>query len=465
MPTNTHRDTYRQQAIDAFREAGTIRGAARLLRANGHPFPSRQWITSCLDGAGIPRGGEATVDRGGSPVGLDVEDLKTQILGFVESVVAKQSKPVTFKAAEPEPEDPIATERERQDRVRGLRHERELVKDIAGEQSLRAYLTALIRDVVEPIAPPPPLPSLPPSKGASVETMVLCLSDWHAYEVVKRERVQNMNQYDAPTFARRAKRVVSEAVKIKDRMEAGGGWRVPKCVVSLNGDFVSGTIHEVERHSDAPDVIRAVYGCAVTLSLALRDLAPHFDLVECFATSGNHGRLPDARKMQAKDPCRNWDTMIYLIAEAMLRDVPTIKFYIPDSYVCSFDIGSKRFVQYHGHSIKSWNSIPHYGISRWTRNVQALRSLTGENVHYWLLAHFHADSSMPAPGGKTYINGSLIGGTEFSINELGACDPPCQKMFFVSDPIGVNSEWTLYGEVAGEKPGASYPVCPWERNG
>lgn len=373
-------------------------------------------------------------------------------------------RPRRVLPAPPPVADPIEAAQQRLAQQRLLQHERDLVFDLAGERSLREELRRLAVETARKLPPPPPYRPGRAAAGASRETALLVLSDWHAYEVVKKERVQGFNEYNAAVFARRARRVIDVALSIRERMEAGGGWKVDDCVVCCNGDFVSGTIHDVERHSDAPNVVAAAYGCAVVLALALRDVAAKFARVEVFCTSGNHGRLPDQKKMSAKDPTRNWDTLIYLIAESMLADCPNVKFFIPDSYVLSFEVGSKRFVQYHGHGIKSWNQIPHYGIGRWTRGVQALRSKTLEPVDYFLISHFHSESSMPTSGARTFINGSLIGGTEFSVNELGVCDAPVQKLLFVSDPIGVNSEWAIYGEVAGEAYPHSYPVAPWNRD-
>ncbi len=738
--------------------------------------------------------------------------------------------------------DDVEEARVRLERARILAQENKLLHDVAGEKSLRQALTQLMRDTAK-VIPAPPSYVAPKSPSAVTETVLLHLSDWHAYEEVKKHRVQGLNEYNAEVFARRVPRIVDQVIARKKRMEGGRVWRLPELVVACNGDFVSGTIHDAERHLDAPNICLAAYGCGMTLSLAARDLAAHFEQVTFVCTSGNHGRLGDQRKPNPKDPTRNWDTLIYLFAEAALRDCKNVRFIIPDSYVASYNIGSKRFVQYHGHSIKcfpvetqvqadwaswksigdfvvgdpvingrgvsslvtgvhrypydgklvnvkvanlpgpafsctpthkirvlksqwlegdanvpepewlparllgigdfvaiprpkltcdlhavptacregetpdhfndkpiaeylpadaefgeilglyagdgsvsaqhqvevclgleerewveqyrdqierllgerptvlpmhdrnahrvmlyhkrfgrvlkrlvcglsrqrylhpdvfrmpketlrgvlrgwlkadghgyhrdgkytylfgdsvsyqlawqmfwiaaalgyrpglrrtytrksvygfwayrltfygneaaelgletrvkmrdqrppnlpsqrisyltddfyylpiteieqvpykgevvdlsveddssfivggcsvhnSWNNIPHYGIGRWTRNNQAMRSLSNAPVDYYLIAHFHSDSAIPSPRGKTFINGSLISGTEYSIEELGACEPPMQQMLIVSDPIGVTDVVPIYGEIAGEPPGRSYPVYPWER--
>jgi hypothetical protein len=167
--------------------------------------------------------------------------------------------------------------------------------------------------------------------------------------------------------------------------------------------------------------------------------------------------------MQQKDPTRNWDTMIYLVAQASLRNVPNISFTIPDAYAVSYDIYGHTFLQYHGHDIKGWNSIPHYGIQRYTRNNNALRARTAKVIDYFLISHFHTDSAMPAGGGSNvFVNGSLIGGTELSMNVFGEMDVPKQKLLFVNQTVGVTSQWTVLGEVPHEKYTGTYTAKPWE---
>jgi len=207
---------------------------------------------------------------------------------------------------------------------------------------------------VAPRIPAPPA-YVPPAESpdASVETIFNLWSDWHAYEIVKGERVLGLNEYNADEMGKRVKRIVNSCLSIKARMERGGGWRFPRCVVGCNGDFVSGTIHEVERHSDAPSVIQAVYGTGLTLAAALRDLSPHFEKIDVYCTSGNHGRLPDARRMQQKDPSRKLGHRDLPVRQDGPHDVPNITFHIPDSYVVLYDIEGWRFLQTHGHDIKS----------------------------------------------------------------------------------------------------------------
>lgn len=358
------------------------------------------------------------------------------------------------------PPDPVVEEQERLNRRRQLSEERDLLKAVAGERSLRAFLESLVRDTAQRFDPPPrykPPASVP---GAVEETLVLMLSDWHAYEEVKAERTRGFNAYDAATFGRRVKRVVDAAISIKQRMERGKGWRFPRLIVSENGDLISGTIHELERHSDAPGVVHAAFGCARVLGQAIRDLSAHFVDVEVFCTPGNHGRFGDAKRMQQKDPWRSWDTLIALFAREKLDDCPNVRWHIPDAYSVAFDVYGWRFLQTHGHDVKSWNSIPWYGLNRLVGNINALESARGAVINHYLFGHFHTAASLPHAAGESFINGSLIGANEFAINALGKADKPCQWLLGVHPEHGVTHRWPL---IALAEPDAEgYNVKPWE---
>jgi hypothetical protein len=343
--------------------------------------------------------------------------------------------------------DPVAEAQARREHVKALREEREELEAVAGERSIRATLETIASAVAKQFDPPPPYrPPARKNRKPSVETMVQHFSDWHGGEVVKAESVRDFNHFDKNVLRTRATTVAEAHLTIKEMMEAGGGWRFEKLVLALNGDFVSGTIHELEKHGDHENVVWAVYETSMVLAESIRQLAAAYPEVEIFCTSGNHGRLPDARRVQQKEPTRSWDTVVYLFAREHLRLMRHVKWWIPNSYTAAFEVYGWRFLQTHGHDVKSWNSIPFYGLNRLVTNINALESGRGTPIHYWLFGHFHTSSSLPHATGEMHVNGSLIGGTEFSVNALGKADRPQQFMCGVHPEKGLTGKWSLYAE-------------------
>jgi hypothetical protein len=369
---------------------------------------------------------------------------------------AKEEQPEVETATPPdELEDAI----QKIAKQRDIRREREVLMAVAGEKSFRAYLADLMHDVAPRISPLPQAATPKFQDDTSHETMAHLWSDWHAFEEVKASRVMGFNEFTGRILCERTRRIVLTGLSIKNRMERGGGWLFRNAVIGLNGDFISGTIHELERHSDASNVIVAAFSTGLLLGYAIRELAAHYEHVEINCTSGNHGRLPDARKVQQKDPTRSWDTAIYLYAMTALRDIKNITWHIPESYFAMYKIEGWQVLQFHGHDIKAWNSIPHYGIDRFGRNTQALFNSRKERIDYFLVSHFHTSSGVQAAGGETFINGSIIGGNEFSVGALGKADKPSQWMFTVHPEHGMAFRMPIMGN--GLKPVQPYEIEAW----
>jgi hypothetical protein len=345
------------------------------------------------------------------------------------------------KGERPRVTDPIEQAKKRAEQDAQRREHVEAVKELAFRSTLRDCLS----EVAKTLEPPPAYRPIKSVRGEVVETMLLHLSDWHADELVRAENVFGLNEYSRSVMDRRIAKVVASTVEIKSRLESGG-YRFPTLVVAANGDMVSGTIHEVERHTDGPNILRTALRCATSLAAAIRDLSGSFERIHVFGTSGNHGRLGDAKKVQTKDPTRSWDYLIYEYAAALLKDCPNVTVECPDSWAVMYELEGKLFYQGHGHFVKSWNSIPFYGINRMTSRLGAVIAKHFRPVDYWLFGHFHVHGSIENAGGEYLINPPLIGPQEFGVHSFGDAVPPGQSLFGVHQKYGITHRWRLAAE-------------------
>lgn len=314
------------------------------------------------------------------------------------------------------------------------------------ELSFRDHVSTLLADRIKSLPPAPVPPRVAKFTDAEcVESMVLSLSDWHFAEIIRPDGVFGLNKYNRDIGIERAYRIANKTVAIKERLE-NGGWKFPLIVVCCNGDMVSGTIHEIENHTDASSIVDATLQCGQTLANTIRILAGKFERVQVFCTSGNHGRLPDARKVQTKEPSRSWDYLVYSHAKALLADCANVTIEIPDSWAVMFELEGKLFYQSHGHFVKSWNSIPFYGINRMTARLSATLSRHHKPVDYWMFGHFHTMGSIENAGGEYLINPSLVGPQDFGIHSMGEATPPGQLLFGVNRKYGITHRWRLAAE-------------------
>lgn len=406
---------------------------------------SRAWSPEELARFQALREGGATLRECAAQLGRTFDSIKniSQRCGL-PTPAPREIAPELPPLPPPEPpRDPVEIEQERRERVKALREEREALTALAGEKSLRATLDSLFREIV-PACPPPPRYRAPrPNSKRVVETALMQWTDWHYGEVVKSERVRGLNAYDQEIATARVRSTIENSRSIVRRLRTGGH-EFPRAVVAVNGDLVTGSIHELEKHSNSKTIVESVVECGNLLAESLRDLAADFEQVDAFGTVGNHGRLPDARRMEQKSPLRNWDALVYFFAQCALRDVPNVTFTIPDAYAVGYEVQGWRVLQQHGHEVKSWAGIPWYGIERYVSRITALEARRDAAPHVYLFGHFHTATSLSHSNGEMFVNGSLIGGTEYSVNALGKADQPTQWLLGVHEEHGVTHRWPVY---------------------
>lgn len=344
--------------------------------------------------------------------------------------------------------DPVAAERKR---TQDAAAKREYVEAIR-EHSFRKFLADSIAAASDAMEPPPKYRPPKTTKNVVTESLLLHLSDWHSDEIVRAENVFGLNEYNREAVDRRSTRIVDTVCEIKHRLESGG-YRFPTLVIAVNGDMVSGTIHETERHTDGPNILVTALRVATVLAAKIRDLSAHFERVFVFCTSGNHGRLADARKVQTKEPTRSWDYLIAVHAAALLRDCGNVQVEAPDAWAVMYELEGKLFYQGHGHFVKSWNSIPFYGINRMTSRLGAVLAKHFRPVDYWLFGHFHVQGSIENAGGEYLINPPLIGPQEFGVHTFGDAVPPGQMLFGVHPSHGLTHRWRIAAEETWPPPG------------
>ena len=135
-----------------------------------------------------------------------------------------------------------------------------------------------------------------------------------------------------------------------------------------------------------------------------------------------------------------------------------MQFEVPDSWAVMYELEGHLFYQGHGHFIRSWNSIPFYGITRMTSRLGAVLAKHFRPVDYWLFGHFHLHGSIENAGGEYLINPSLIGPQEFGMQSYGDATPPGQFLCGVHPKYGITHRWRLRAEAEWPPPGRRLSV-------
>lgn len=317
---------------------------------------------------------------------------------------------------------------------------RKLYKLATRERSSDEALIVAIREVVptfEPVTPPKPVQI---NGKVETETAVLLLGDLHIGEVVDEEETGGIAVYDLDIAHRRVMHTVQTAVKMtKEHLK--GGYHIPNIEVFGLGDFVSGIIHKELEVTNEVGIVEQVMVAAEMTAEALLLLCQHFEHVTFTGVVGNHGRVEMHKyfKMKAKN---NYDRMVYLIVEKMLKDQPNLTMNVPMSFWTIRKVENTRFLLLHGDQIKGWMGFPVYGANRAYMKMRSLLEGYGNGFDTMVMAHFHTPNIWNIQRDEVICNGSTKGGDEYALGAISAACDPVQILFGVHPRRG--RTWTYY---------------------
>ena len=156
--------------------------------------------------------------------------------------------------------------------------------------------------------PETPAWAVTPKKAGSPGVPLALWSDWHIGEVVFREQVAGVNEYNTDIARRRVKTLVEKIIHLCFHHTVNPTY--PGIVVCLGGDMISGIIHEELRETNDLTAVRQCIETFKLIASALVTLADAFGKVWVIGVGGNHGRL--TYKPRAKNRVQDiLDYMIY----------------------------------------------------------------------------------------------------------------------------------------------------------
>lgn len=295
-----------------------------------------------------------------------------------------------------------------------------------------------------------------PKGDITKETMLLLLSDLHIGEVVASPEVNGINEYNINIMRHRLAFLADHIIDIKTNKLMG--YQFDKLVIGGLGDFVSGIIHQELIETGEGNVAEWTLGGAFVIAQFIREMAQAFSEVEFVGIVGNHGRL--TQKPRFKQRYVNWDYFLYQILSLLLANQPNVKFHIPQSFWTLYDINGKSFLFLHGDNVNSYASIPWYGIERTVAKLKELLEAKNQQFDYVCMGHFHNRNILDRVKGELIINGSLIGGNEYSIGKLFTSSLASQHLCGVHRKYGTSFSYKIrvqYAPTDGE-PRYVYPT-------
>lgn len=253
-------------------------------------------------------------------------------------------------------------------------------------------------------------------------TAFAILSDWHFWETVHAERVDQLNEFNIEIAHQRAETCFQNIVRLVKREQRDS--KVNTLVLALLGDFINGKIN-----SGGDDNFGAVTHEAMDVQNALCSgiefILKNTDvdlIIPC--TSGNHGRITE-KVIVSNEAGYSVEYFMYHQMANHFRDNKRVKFVITEGYFVYLDIHGYIVRLHHGHNIRYAGGvggifIPAYkAIAQWNKGKRADLDVFG---------HFHQSKD----GGNFVSNGSLVGFNGYALSIKADYEKPKQAFFLIN---------------------------------
>jgi len=277
------------------------------------------------------------------------------------------------------------------------------------------------------------------STKAHHATALLLLSDLHLDEVVDLHEMSGMNSYDRDIAEQRLQTVVDGVVKLATTFVTGVEW--DGIVVALNGDILTGEIHDELARTNAAPTTASVTHWVPRLAAALTHLADTFGKVFVPCTDGNHDRT--YKQIPAKQRAESsFAWVVYNWLADVLRDDPRITFSITTAPGQVYDIYDTTFHQVHGDAFRSGGGVGgiYPAMLKYLLRMDALWATHGRPVDVHLLGHWHTYLTGP----NFIVNGSLKGYDEYAKRSGFGFEPPRQALAVVTPERGIVQQMPVY---------------------
>ena len=360
----------------------------------------------------------------------EIESLYQEI---EEKEAAENAEEEERKAQEEAIEE--AKEKARKDR------DKKLLTKLLKERGTTELIVETFRDTIQSypfmdISVPDPVKK---NKG-SVEEAVLLFSDAQIGEHITSEDTQGFGEYNIGIFKDRMDKLVNRMRRITESHKQINN--IETLNLFMLGDNVDGIgiYRGQEHHLDALVVEQLLVG-SEKIAEGIIQLLGTFKKIKITGIVGNHGRI--GRK--GENPTHvNFDYLLYKMLEKLLQNYKErIEWTIPKSNWILQNVLGNGFLLLHGDTIKGWNGIPYYGIDRADSRLTKMLQAHGKTYTYLCLGHHHNPGDVDSPNGEKILNGTMVGGSNFSINQLHTTSRPSQWFFGINKIEGISWRYKI----------------------
>jgi hypothetical protein len=266
----------------------------------------------------------------------------------------------------------------------------------------------------------------------------LFASDWHWGEVVKKEQIGKVNEYDLAIAHSRAKALIENCIRLINTFGKCEG-----IVFALGGDMFSGDIHEELVATNEIEVMPCIIDLFGILVWCVNTLVDHFDKVFIPCVVGNHGR--NTFKIRAKGRAHtSYDWLLYKMLEKHFEKDSRITFMVPDGADAYYRVYSHRYLLTHGDQFRGGDGmIGALGpIIRGDHKKRSRNSQIDMAYDTMIIGHWHQLIQLQ----RLIVNGSLVGYNEYAFVNNFPYEPPRQALWLTHPEHGITFSMPVHVE-------------------
>lgn len=218
-----------------------------------------------------------------------------------------------------------------------------------------------------------------------------------------------------------------------------GSYRFDRLAVFLLGDVNDGTdIYAGQAHEQAESNVEAQAAqLAGVLTGWFGRQAETWGKVDVYPVAGNHGRVGKFAHLGA-----SWDRVCYRYVQMSARK--GVEVHMPgdgELFLRKVDLRGHRYLLYHGHGIRMYQSIAWYGITQ--RVMRWMTTASIGPVDVACFGHFHHCGCMPVNSKTVFLTGTPVTDDQWALTDLGLEDTPRWWFFGAGDERPVTWEYRL----------------------
>lgn len=299
------------------------------------------------------------------------------------------------------------------------------------------------------------LPTVVPDKPkhGSPQSAVLLFSDTHIGAVVHPEQTLDLGNYSFEIFLRRLCRLERSVFSILGDHTTTD---VPEIVVPMLGDMLDGALVHAAECGQSNTMLEQFYAGGHAIAQFFRNLSGLAPKIRIHGTVGNHTRWGHQAKMPSKNRNSNFDMLLYLYIQALVRDVPNIEWHLDWQPFARFEVQGYSFYCAHGDNVKGGDKtlgIPNHSLGRMVSTTTQLCARKKiETPAYYCLGHLHRPIELPHARGQVIVNGAFPGIDGYALAEYFNSSYPIQKFWLMHPKFGRSATYDLRLDLGDDTP-------------